>query len=241
MAEASWPFYGQETNEVQFSKWARALAFSGIVTGLAITPGTGLQVVLGIGQGLVRGVFYENDAAKPLTVPAAPAAGTTRLDAVILRLDQTANSLTAVIKAGTANGSGGALPSLTRDETTWELLIGTVRVAGGIAAITTAMIVNLEPSVGLRVYPYATAKRPTPSEPIAIGVNTETKRLELWVGGDWVNLMDLALTTGTLPLNRGGTGQTSAKAAREALGIYVQPGAPAHAKGRVWIPGTAMD
>lgn len=40
MAETSWPFYGVETNETQFSKWARAMAFSGINNGLALTPGT---------------------------------------------------------------------------------------------------------------------------------------------------------------------------------------------------------
>lgn len=41
--------------------------------------------------------------------------------------------------------------------------------------------------------------------------------------------------TGTLPLNQGGTGATTAAAALQALGIYVQASAPAHANGRVWI------
>jgi hypothetical protein len=43
---------------------------------------------------------------------------------------------------------------------------------------------------------------------------------------------------GVLTPAQGGTGQTTTKAALRALGIYVQPTAPAHAVGRVWIPGT---
>lgn len=41
--------------------------------------------------------------------------------------------------------------------------------------------------------------------------------------------------TGILPLNQGGTGADTAVAALQALGIYVQAAAPAHANGRVWI------
>ena len=241
MAEASWPFYGVETNETQFSKWARALAFSGIVTGLALTPGTGMQVVIGIGQGLVRGVFYENDANKTLTIGAAPSAGNTRLDAIILRLDQTANTITAAVKAGTANNSGGVLPALTQNETTWELLIGIVTVASGTAAVLTGHINALRPSTGLRAYPYETAKRPTPSEDVALGIDVSTKRLELWASGAWVNLFDFANFAGTLAVSQGGTGVTSTKALRDALDIRVQPTDPGHKKGRVWIPGSALD
>lgn len=298
MTEASWPFYGVETNETQFSKWARALAFSGIASGLALSPGTGMQVVVGAGSGLVRGIYYENDANKTLAVAAAPAAGNTRLDAIVLRLDQTANSIVADIKTGTANGGGGALPALTQNETTWELLIGIVTVASGTAAITGGMINALRPSTGLRVYPYAgQAKRPTPSEEIALGVDTSSKRIEIYAGAAWANLFDFAniagtlgisqggtgattaagaraaigaaaeghthswaevtgkpatfapsahthdaddITAGTLAVARGGTGVTTLKNLRNALDIYVQPSAPGHKAGRVWISGTAL-
>jgi len=39
----------------------------------------------------------------------------------------------------------------------------------------------------------------------------------------------------TRPVNRGGTGATTAAAALRNLGIYVQATDPGHANGRVWI------
>ena len=41
--------------------------------------------------------------------------------------------------------------------------------------------------------------------------------------------------TETRPINRGGTGATTALGARQNLEVYVQASAPSHANGRVWI------
>lgn len=243
MAEQSWPFYGAETNETQFSQWARTLGDSGIASGLALTAPGGMAVGVGVGFGLVRGVYYNNDAVKSLAIGAAPGtAGQTRLDAVILRLDQTANTITAVIKAGTANTSGGALPALTQTETTFELLIGTVSVANGVAAINAGMITELRPQIGNRVIVNTTARRPTAASASG-GLFFDTTTLKLYYsnGTTWDDLHDVSHLTGVLPVAKGGTGVATLKLLREALDIYVQPTAPAHKKGRVWIPGSALD
>lgn len=39
----------------------------------------------------------------------------------------------------------------------------------------------------------------------------------------------------TRPVNRGGTGATTAAAALRNLGIYVQATDPGHANGRIWV------
>lgn len=238
MAEASWPFYGAETNETQFSKWASTLVESGIASGLAVSPGAGMAVSVGIGSGIVRGVFYENTTAKSIAIAAAPASGTRR-DYVILRLDQTANTISVLVKAGTANSSGGTLPSLTQNDSTWEIAIAIVTVGAGTAAISSGMIDELKPTTGLRVLPYLAPDRPSPGAGrIAIGLDLTNKRIEFWDGTSWASLFTLANMSGTLGLSQGGTGEVSAKAALRALGIYVQPTAPAHKAGRVWVPGT---
>ncbi|QPX61875.1 minor tail protein [Microbacterium phage DannyDe] len=43
------------------------------------------------------------------------------------------------------------------------------------------------------------------------------------------------ITSGTLPIVRGGTGATTWEAARQALNIYAQASQPAYAAGRIWI------
>lgn len=197
-----------------------------------------------IGSGLVRGIYYENTGtAKSLTIGAAPGtAGQTRLDAIILKLDQGANTVTCVVKAGTANTTGGALPSLQQDETIFELLIGTVSVANGVAAITNAMITELRPQIGNRVMVNTTARKPSAAtSPGALFFNTDTKQIEYSDGASWSGIITVDTITGVLPLAKGGTAVTTYKALRDALDIRVQPADPGHKKGRVWIPGPALD
>lgn len=242
MAENSWPFYGAETNETQFSKWARTLADNGIATGLDITPGSGMQVTIGVGNGLLRGLFYENTSALAKSVTAAPVAGQTRRDYLILKLDQNLNKITFEVKAGTANTSGGALPSLQQDETIYEFPIGTLTVPGGVAAITSAMISELRPGIGNRVLLNTNDRKPAANTaPDALFFNKTTKQIEYSDGSSWSSLITVDVLTGVLPVAKGGTAVATYKALRQALDVYVQPTAPTHKKGRVWIPGPALD
>lgn len=239
MAENSWPFYDQETTETQFSKWARVLGENGITSGLGVTPGTGMQVRLAAGFALVRGHAYENTSQLNLTVGAAPTtAGQTRKDALVLRMSQVNRSVVAAIKAGLANTSGGSLPALTQTDSTWEFLIAEISVPQGVAAITTAHILERLPMLGTRILVNIESNRPAASQVNgSIFYNLSNGRLQYSTGAAWEDIMQLGNTTGTLAVNRGGTGQTTTKQALRALGIYIQPTAPAHAVGRVWIPG----
>ena len=137
----------------------------------------------------MRGVYYENDAAKALTVTAAPSSGQTRLDYVVLRLDFSANTVTAAVKAGTANSSGGALPSLTQNDSVWEHAVAVITVVGGSASISGGNIAGRRADHGRRIVTYPdAASRPTPSDDIAVGINRTDRLIELWVDGAWVTL-----------------------------------------------------
>jgi len=228
MAENAYPFYGVETNETQFANWASLLAGSGIATGLAVTAGSGMSVNVAAGTALIRGVYYENTATKNLAIEAAPASGT-RTDGVVLRLDQTANTVTAVVKSGST--------AVTQNDTTWEVLIATVAVSAGTAAITSGMITLRKPRIGLRVFDYTNvADRPAGVSGIpALAINTSTKMIDLWNGSAWSNLLDAANLSGVVPLSKGGTGATTRVAALNALGIFPQSTDPGHSAGRIWI------
>lgn len=235
MAENSWPFYGQETNETQFSKWARALTASGVVSGLAVTAAAGMNVSVGVGSALVRGVYYENTSAVQKPVNAAPASGSRR-DALVLRLDQNANTITALVLAGSAS----ALPALTQTESVYDVFLREIRVPAGAVSITSAMILGAAPSASIPVVQYATdADRPTLSDfPVALGVNTAAKRVDLWLAGSWSSLFSLDNMSGTLPVTKGGTGGNTEIAALNGLGLFPQAAQPAVApagKTRIWF------
>lgn len=189
MAENSFPFYGVETSETQFSQWGELLLNSGVVSGLDVTAGAGMSVNVAAGVAFMRGRYYENTTPKNVAITAAPGAGLTRKDFIILKIDLTANTVVVTKKDGTTAG-GGTLPALQQDTNVWELAIAAVSVANGTVSITNPMITARRPLTGLRVFPYADEiDRPTPVlSVLALGVNTSTRILELWVGGAWVSL-----------------------------------------------------
>lgn len=189
MPELSWPFEGQDTTESQFSSWARALVDTGIVSGLTLTPGSGLAVVVAPGAAFLQGFYFQLTApAKSITITAAPGTGLTRRDFIILRLDLIANEIVVVVKNGSATNSGGTLPALVQDATVWELAIGVVTVANATISISAANISELRPAVGLRVLPFAgVTQRPTPVTR-TIGVDTVARVLQLFDAGVWYEL-----------------------------------------------------
>lgn len=188
MAENSWPFETVDTSEAQFSKWANALVETGEISGLGVSVSAGMTLALASGSAIVQGMFYENTSAKNLVVGAAPASGSTRLDALVLRLDYAANTITAAIKAGTANTSGGALPALQQDASVYEHRLRTITVPGGAASLVAGNIGPAAPPTGMRVVPYADAPPALTGVPRALGLNLTTRRLSYWNGTSWTEL-----------------------------------------------------
>ncbi|WJN62723.1 minor tail protein [Streptomyces phage phiScoe15] len=189
MAQTSYPFDAQTVSESQYSSYFRELQDSGVVgssnsSTLAVTAGTGMTLNVAIGQAIVRGHFYNNDAVATVTLSAADTAA--RTDRVVLRLDPAANSIVLAVVKGTA---GGGVPSLTQTDTgTYEMVLANVAVGASVTSISAANITDQRRWVGSRIGSWTTALRPSSPRVGRLGFNTDTNTWEFWNGSAWMNL-----------------------------------------------------
>lgn len=186
MTQTSFPFENLDTTEAQFSKWATALASSGIISGTALTAGSGMTVDVASGSAIVRGFYWESDATVNLAVAAAHSTYQ-RKDYVVLTASQSGNSVTLAVVTGSADAGGGTLPALTQNSTTWQMPIGIVTVPAAAVSLVSGNVASNRAYLGLRVHPYASsADRPTVAAgETALGINTTNKMLEIGISGTW--------------------------------------------------------
>jgi len=188
MAENSWPFENTDTTETQYTKLMRCFADNGVLTGLALTTAGGMGVSLATGSALVQGWFYENTTARTLTIGASNASNT-RLDYIVLKVDTVANTITALVKAGTATAGGGTLPALTQTLTVWEYPLHVVTVTASAINLAESDLASRSTQPSLRINPYANSEGRDRLNLVgvgsALGVNTGTKELEFYNGSVW--------------------------------------------------------
>ena len=134
MAESSYPFDSQTVSEDQWSAMMRRVTPTGVrmeaASTLELSTAVGLNVSLGIGEAMVRGHFYDRDAAGDLVIT-ANSSGNDRIDLVVLKLDPTANSVVAAVLAGTPAGSPVAPTPTQTDAGVYEMPLHEVYVIDG--------------------------------------------------------------------------------------------------------------
>lgn len=204
---------------------------------------SGMQVFVSAGQAMVRGHYYISTASETLTISAANTSP--RIDSIVLKLDPAINSIVLQVVAGTPATSPIA-PTLTQtDSAIFQFKLADVRVEASTTTIDASKVTDKR-SFMLDVW--TTAERPTGILGL-VGYNSTTQKLELHNGSTWVdvtasldassitsgtigvdripNLSADKITSGTLnsarlgtvPISAGGTGATSAAAARTALDV----------------------
>ena len=186
MAQSSFPFENIDTNETQFSQMFRnftnGVNGSPAGTELKVTAGTGLQTSVAIGQAMVRGHYYISTAAETLTHATANATNP-RIDAVVLTLDPSVNSIILAIVAGTPAGSPVA-PTLTQtDAGVYQYLLATVLIPAAATSVST--ITDKRGFMGQRFGLWTTAGRPTSPTVGQAGFNSTTSLPEFWDGAAW--------------------------------------------------------
>lgn len=224
MAQSSFPFQSVDTTETQYSQLFRLLTPRG--HGINGVPGdnilkasansSGMNVTVTAGQAIVRGHMYISTATETLTIQ--PSESNPRIDTVVLTLDPTANSIVLAVVKGTAAVSPAA-PTLTQtDSGNYQFPLANVSVASSATTISAGNVTDR------REFLYdvwTTATRPSPRLGL-LGINTTSNQVEWYNGTTWVDVAPTALdasviTTGLLPISRGGTGASTVSAARAAL------------------------
>jgi hypothetical protein len=148
VAETAMPFDGVSYNEADWAKMARLWRTTGVVSGelnslAAYGDSTGMQVKVPTGRAWIEGFYYENDAERTLAIAAADATNP-RIDRVVIRLDRTANTITAAVKTGTPAATPSA-PALTQTSATWEIALAQVRVNAGATTIAPGNLTDERP------------------------------------------------------------------------------------------------
>lgn len=103
----------------------------------------GMKITVGSGRALIRSHWVVNDAATEFTLDPADA-GANRTDAVALRLDMDARTISLIVKKGTASNGEPTPPAIVREGSVWELYLAYVRVNKG--ATQPSFITDLRPS-----------------------------------------------------------------------------------------------
>lgn len=119
-------------NAEQMTTYFEGLVSDGIYENIGdkfvVTAGTGMSVNIGSGRALVKSHWIKNDATLTLTLDAADVQ-LSRVDAIVLRLDQTENgrNIDIAIKKGEPSQRPTA-PPVTRTNSVHELMLATITV-----------------------------------------------------------------------------------------------------------------
>jgi len=248
MAITSWPYVAQDTTDIEYSRLYREMAATDGVVGSfgssdlqVYGDSSGLSVKMRSGSAILRGYMMYSTAEEiiPITGPSA----STRYDRAILELNLSAPTIPERIapKILTGTSGAGSAPALTQTDTgIFQISLATIQVDTGITSIAADKVTDERYWTDQKVGAWASnARRPANPRKYKLGYNETLGGFEYYDGASWKTLLTMSLSsssvTGTLPVSKGGTGATTATAALNALGIYVQAAQPAYAANRVWI------
>lgn len=132
-------------NADTISRMFRGLISDGIYANVddafRVQATTGLTLSVGSGRAIVEDRWVENDAAITVTLSAANAL-LDRIDAIILRKSTTSRDVSLMVLTGVP-ANNPIRPAITRNGTTYDLLLAVVRVPAGATTITAANITDM--------------------------------------------------------------------------------------------------
>lgn len=131
-------------NADQMSEYFDGMFTSGVYStvgnALAVTALTGMSVTVGTGRALINGRWMYNDEAYNLMIDAASPT-LNRIDAIVVRYDESARSITLAVKKGAAT-SAPVPPTMTRTSAVKEYALAYIAVNALTTTITQGMITD---------------------------------------------------------------------------------------------------
>lgn len=132
--------YNAEDVTSYFDKLVGNGVFPNPSTQLQVRAGSGMNVIVGTGQGWINGHKMINTADLTLVIDSSDVL-LNRIDAVVFYVDFDAREMGIEVKKGTLASTPTA-PSMTRTSTRYELCLAQISVPKQITAITTALITD---------------------------------------------------------------------------------------------------
>ena len=110
---------------------------------LVSSANNGMNINVGSGRAIIQSHWVKNDSSTVLTLDPSDVQ-LNRIDAIVLRLDTSAREITLTVKKGTAVSGSPSMPTITQNDTVYELYLASVYVAKGATQPTS--ITDLRPS-----------------------------------------------------------------------------------------------
>lgn len=205
--------------------------------GLKVTANGNMTVTVGTGGGHIEGALFYNTAPMTLTIEAADAA-LNRIDRVVAQFNTSVSvrAVNVLVRTGVA-ATNPVAPELRRESNLYEIALADVLVAKGVTSISTSAITDQRLNSDL--CGFVIPAIPTPIDTTDLWdqyeaslnewLDTVAAALDETLAGNLQNQINGKadaehqhaagdITSGTLPVTRGGTGVTTVAALKTLVG-----------------------